>query len=35
MTTIRKTDYSDESRPTIPFPKTDGQFHGWGPRLGC
>ena len=34
MTNIRKTHATEETRPTIPFPRGDGQFQGWGPRLG-
>ncbi len=22
-----------DNRPTLPFPKADGEFGGWGPRL--
>jgi len=31
--TTRKIKPAQETRPTVPFPKCEGQFHGWGPRL--
>ena len=32
--TTRRLQPTNESRPTVPFPKIEGQFFGWGPRIG-
>jgi hypothetical protein len=32
--TQRKPEIREDRHPTIPAPKSDGPFAGWGPRLG-